>query len=1091
MLRKTALILLFVSLVASGSSATTYYVSTGGSDGNNGLSESSAFRTPNKGESMAQAGDSVVFLPDTFYCASGGQLVTGTRNGQPGDSIYFVGHPDFLPKRPVFVGGPTWGTVAESHSYQAVQLSGNYKVLDNLEVAWSFGGLRVTNFHHVTIRNCYVHNCTTEGSNNNGSGIFVGYESAGGTNLRIENCTLRDGYDFPVGTHTQQSSGVHVYACTNLVIQDCYISGFQPAGNGVFLKWLNQAPLIVQRNRIENCDMGVAVASTASGVYIHHNVIWNCGSAGVNIRPGVDPVEDVWIYNNTIYDVQYQNFNTYPYLTIDQVNLFNNIIFDPSQQAALMRTEDASKILSAFIDYNCWYNGANDIILWDNQANSGDWSLADFRSATPYADHSIQTSPNLASPGSGDFLMTGSTPSQVRTGGRGGTWPTYMGAYSPTGQDGPGDGDPPPDGDYIPPQFSNVQHNEIGPGRLEVRWNTNEPATTRVAYGTTTAVGDSTSLKGTFVTTHFDTINGLSAGTVYYRLISTDTAGNTGSVGPYQAQMTAGDGQPPVITSVGDEAIDANTVMISWQTNEPATTRIAYGLSASVPDTTDEKTVFTLSHVDTLVGLQGGHVYFYKVISTDTAGNTAVRGTYQTLSTSLQNHTLNVTPTVDGTYPGYTLSSVTDGTVIPAVYNENSTWASDDGAGTPHWVEFDFGSDKTVRSFVVYWGWNPYTSSWMTSQEYYLQRWTGSAWEDLAHVTTADSGKVRSTTTVLSSSIVASRVRVYQTANQGPTDYSAVIWLTELQVFNAYPPIQPVTDLGAVPGESNGEITLSWTAPGESGEQADVYVVKYSTDPLDESTWAGLPVFDSPPSPSPAGTSETLVLDGLTPGALYYAGIKAIDVEGNASSLSLVGSAVARFEISSGDGDCPLFFEAPDEGATVADVRPTLSVGNINLSDTNVYFFQVATDSAFTENVVNSYTVNQQAGFSTSWQVTQDLEYGNTYFWRATANAFPFCEAQTFVTPAVPSATSPEPHAYPNPFNLAQSGTTTFTGLPENANLLVTTVSGMNVRRFTDVVGGEVIWDGRNESGSEVATGVYLWYVENSEQHGKLIVLRN
>ena len=61
-----------------------------------------------------------------------------------------------------------------------------------------------------------------------------------------------------------------------------------------------------------------------------------------------------------------------------------------------------------------------------------------------------------------------------------------------------------------------------------IRWTSNEPATSQVQYGPTAAYGSTTTLNPATVTSHQQTINGLTPGTTYhYRVHSTDAAGNT------------------------------------------------------------------------------------------------------------------------------------------------------------------------------------------------------------------------------------------------------------------------------------------------------------------------------------------------------------------------------------------------------------------------------------------------------------------------------------------------------------------------------------------------------------------------------------
>jgi hypothetical protein len=52
------------------------------------------------------------------------------------------------------------------------------------------------------------------------------------------------------------------------------------------------------------------------------------------------------------------------------------------------------------------------------------------------------------------------------------------------------------------------------------------------------------------------------------------------------------------------------------------------------------------------------------------------------------------------------------------------------------------------------------------------------------------------------------------------------------------------------------------------------------------------------------------------------------------------------------------------------------------------------------------------------------------------------------------------------------------------------TVSGELVRTWSDIAAGELTWDGTTEAGNHVASGVYLWFIENYKMKGKIVVIR-
>lgn len=85
---------------------------------------------------------------------------------------------------------------------------------------------------------------------------------------------------------------------------------------------------------------------------------------------------------------------------------------------------------------------------------------------------------------------------------------------------------------------------------------------------------------------------------------------------------------------------------------------------------------------------------------------------------------------------------------------------------------------------------------------------------------------------------------------------------------------------------------------------------------------------------------------------------------------------------------------------------------------------------------------------------------------------------------------------FPNPFMLGPDNVFTITNLAENTSVKIYTVSGRLVREFdafTDIDGGFVIWDGRDETGDYVASGIYVYLAYTDDglaASGKVAVIR-
>ncbi|MBI4422673.1 MAG: T9SS type A sorting domain-containing protein [Elusimicrobia bacterium] len=82
-----------------------------------------------------------------------------------------------------------------------------------------------------------------------------------------------------------------------------------------------------------------------------------------------------------------------------------------------------------------------------------------------------------------------------------------------------------------------------------------------------------------------------------------------------------------------------------------------------------------------------------------------------------------------------------------------------------------------------------------------------------------------------------------------------------------------------------------------------------------------------------------------------------------------------------------------------------------------------------------------------------------------------------------------------NPADGTLAGGITFTNLPSEGAIQVFTVSGQRVRTLAIppfLFPPQLRWDGRTESGANVASGVYLWRIESgrNSKMGKLMIIR-
>ena len=96
----------------------------------------------------------------------------------------------------------------------------------------------------------------------------------------------------------------------------------------------------------------------------------------------------------------------------------------------------------------------------------------------------------------------------------------------------------------------------------------------------------------------------------------------------------------------------------------------------------------------------------------------------------------------------------------------------------------------------------------------------------------------------------------------------------------------PISDLIVEVGDDSwtvNEVKLSWTAPSNDGaESAAEYIIKYGPT----NAWEEMTALSNPPDPLAGGESESIYIDNLTIGDVYYFGIKSINDTGEESLVS-------------------------------------------------------------------------------------------------------------------------------------------------------------------------------------------------------------
>lgn len=178
--------------------------------------------------------------------------------------------------------------------------------------------------------------------------------------------------------------------------------------------------------------------------------------------------------------------------------------------------------------------------------------------------------------------------------------------------------------DNAPPVITGPVVTDITQTTAIVRWTTNEAATSGVIYTDGRSVNELE--EGSLVTTHTLYLSGLSASTTYTLFaLSTDAAGNGPSVSDpvrFTTQALPDTAEPLIIAGPFAENITTQSASIVWTTNESASHQVALGLADTTLDRTFSASGLSPQHRVPVSGLLADTTYFFRVASSDLAGNT-------------------------------------------------------------------------------------------------------------------------------------------------------------------------------------------------------------------------------------------------------------------------------------------------------------------------------------------------------------------------------------------------------------------------------------------------------------------------------------
>jgi hypothetical protein len=182
------------------------------------------------------------------------------------------------------------------------------------------------------------------------------------------------------------------------------------------------------------------------------------------------------------------------------------------------------------------------------------------------------------------------------------------------------------------PRISNVRFQTVEgepSSTQKVTWDTNVGATSELVYGVKGGK-QIEAIVGGSLTNHEVTIRGLEDDTQYILVArSRDTLGNI-ALSETQEFRTALDTRAPRVFDVNTEASVRGTgaeargqIIITWKTDEPATSQVSYGVGAGATASTKtaEDARLTTDHIVIISDLATSSVYSVQSVSADKASN--------------------------------------------------------------------------------------------------------------------------------------------------------------------------------------------------------------------------------------------------------------------------------------------------------------------------------------------------------------------------------------------------------------------------------------------------------------------------------------
>jgi len=360
----------------------------------------------------------------------------------------------------------------------------------------------------------------------------------------------------------------------------------------------------------------------------------------------------------------------------------------------------------------------------------------------------------------------------------------------------------------------------------------------------------------------------------------------------------AADTTAPTISSVTTTGITSNSATVTWTTNEAATSQVEYGTSVSYGSQTTIDSNLVTSHSVVVSGLNANTTYQFRVISKDAANN-------QTTSAN----------------SSFATSGYTDYVSSSAALNlQNFELIPEEGTMTVNIPVNPATAASAQIILTLYDAENPGEGYFYINNNGQTEIPYGVSYDAVSH--TFDPISIDKSLLLQGDNAI----RFTHIATSGFQVQGVTIRLNFSGTSDTTSP-SAVSNLAASTGISDGQVVLSWTAPGDDAASgtATSYDIRYSTAAINDSNWASATQVSGEPAPLVAGTSQTMTVSGLTAGQTYYFAMKTSDEANNVSALSNVPNAQAKQTIVVTDTTAP-YTTGHNPEASAINVQPNTPI---------------------------------------------------------------------------------------------------------------------------------------------------------------------